>query len=942
MEAGMTPAKAATAFIAGVALIAASDFARPARQAWGADGPALTVTARGSDANAAFGDLRRVGLRVHVLGRARALVVPSGLRFRAVSGVDWVNGVADFHGLKVFQIPEVSAAVLYAGAPDDRVARLKTELGSDDAARRAAAAWEAGWAEDIRVVRLLLDAGCAEKNPHVAFAIRGSLNRLGWPAAVAVAEENAWRCLGDDGAPLVELAGRAGGRTALAILRNALQQEGWRDRQLMLRVISALAATGDPEAATVLEGAAGNGDKEIRCAAIAALGNVGGEKALKRLERFLGHRDADIRREAVGAIGEIGGERARPLLEKAMTDSDKSVRVQATAALGSAGGAMALGYLDKALADASIPLRHAACSALDAIGGERARAPLGKALADGEWPVRRKAAESLGRLGGDPAARILKAAMGDRDTRVRETVFAALAENAGGDACAALSEALDDPDVSIRKLAAGVLWRLGRAEALRFALRAAADKESLVRAAAIASLGRIGGKDADAVIEKALTDTDASVRLETAAALGRRRDGKALEWLDKAMRDLDGDVRLQAVLSLEIACGTGGLGVLEGALGDDQQRVRREAALAAGRIGGERAVAVIDKAIADANKTVRGAAAESAGRIGGEVALGVLEKAAADAEWRVRLCAMQSLGAAYPATERVLATLKRGAADPDARVSLAAAGAMGRMRGNATPVLIEMLTAGNARRLEPAIQGLARCGKAAVPGLLALLRDADAGIRRNALLALKAHPDASDLVLKALQTAMREDGSSVVRSAAAAAIGARGDAGVAILTLGLKDPDLSVQTATLNSLGNMGSDGMRAAPMLLAALPEMPQSLRESALKTLVVIGSEEPLPASLIPDLIRLMEKGDTKIGYKATDQIARMGKPALQAMMALTGNSNAQTAWRAVYALGAMGPEADEAIPLLEKLTRHANPTISRMAKEALAKVGQVHEVK
>ena len=210
----------------------------------------VSVTPRGYDAWEAFDELaRQGGPKVLMLGEWwwRPLVVPVELRFKPVDGRKLVEAVAAEYELKVAWVREGKYAILFAGAADQEVARVKDDLASADAAVRREAAWRGGWLRDVRIVPLLVKAA-KDADAEVARQAVVGLRRM-------------------------RLGCRPGaGRSRMGTLAAELASH----------------------------------DANVRRGAASALGSVGGEKALALIEKALADQDADVRCGAASRAGERG------------------------------------------------------------------------------------------------------------------------------------------------------------------------------------------------------------------------------------------------------------------------------------------------------------------------------------------------------------------------------------------------------------------------------------------------------------------------------------------------------------------------------------------------------------------------------------------------------------------------------------------------------------
>jgi len=438
--------------------------------------PAVSVTPRGHEAWEAFDELaRKGGPKVVMPGGPRALLVPVELRFKPVAGRELIEAVAAARKLKVAWVREGQCAVLYPGASDDEVERVRKDLASADAALRVPAAWRAGWLRDVRVVPLLLKAAKDADAEVVRQALIG-LRREKWEVVLMLDE------------------------TAADLLTAELASQDANERR---EAVSALGSVGKEKALALLEKALADQDNSVRWTAASALGSVGGEKALALLEKALADQDINVRYSTLSALGRVGGEKALALLEKALADQDTRVRGGAASVLGRVGGDRALALLEKAFEDAKV--RSGVVYALGSVGGDKALALIEKALAEQDAHVRCSAASALGRVGGEKALALLEKALADQDDGVRWTAASALGRVGGEKALALLAKALASQDATVRGGASHALGNLGGEKARDLLLKQLAVEKDPRVLMWVSSTLSIAFLD-DPAVEKALKD----------------------------------------------------------------------------------------------------------------------------------------------------------------------------------------------------------------------------------------------------------------------------------------------------------------------------------------------------------------------------------------------------------------------------------------------------
>ena len=275
-----------------------------------------------------------------------------------------------------------------------------------------------------------------------------------------------------------------------------------------------------------------------------------------------------------------------------------------------------------------------------------------------------------------------------------------------------------------------------------------------------------------------------------------------------------------------------------------------------------------------------------------------------------------------------------------------------------------MLGSADASERAMGLSALRRCGQSALPGLLKVLDDPDAAVRRGAVYGLALQPApalAEDGLLKVLG-----DPDPTVRFLAAHTLARLGKTAAPDVARLLANPDERVRVAASLCLSRMGRDAVMALADLLRrdeppvqakaawllgamgheALPAVPALIRALTTKDMrlvhviaetldligpdpalvfrqmTLLGSEEAnqpfsrLGAAAAPTLVKLLARPGTPMGQMALYTLARMGaqaEPALRA--ALATGSDGQ---KAAAALLLTGIDPDLAHTLPEDLRR------------------------
>ncbi len=210
------------------------------------------------------------------------------------------------------------------------------------------------------------------------------------------------------------------------------------------------------------------------------------------------------------------------------------------------------------------------------------------------------------------------------------------------------------------------------------------------------------------------------------------------------------------------------------------------------------------------------------------------------------------------------------------------------------------------------------------------LKHARTEIRR--ILALPASRAAAELA------ALSHNPYVKTRRMAVEAIGRLGEAAAGAvpgLTQRLEDEADEVRRAATNTLAAIGQPA--AGPLVQAATDaSLSPAARRCALLAAVRIGPEEALPEGLAGPLVEMLREAEYEDAQRIAAQLARIGPPAVPALVALLKTQEKPGAWRAAFALGEIGPAAAAARKELESISRQAeDPRFRETAQEAIAKI-------
>ncbi|HTE17624.1 MAG TPA: HEAT repeat domain-containing protein, partial [Armatimonadota bacterium] len=191
---------------------------------------------------------------------------------------------------------------------------------------------------------------------------------------------------------------------------------------------------------------------QVRSRVAEALGQIGDPSALGPLSAALRDKRREVCLRALEALAATGGEAAATCIAESMVEgwADLSVPREALVKI----GPLAVPALRGLLEDTSWEVRGAAVAALGRIGDPQVVPDLAERLqCDPDLGVRWRAAEALGNIRDDGVVPALIEALDDPLPTVRIVVVDALEKLKDPQAVPALNEKLDDPDAEVRSSA---------------------------------------------------------------------------------------------------------------------------------------------------------------------------------------------------------------------------------------------------------------------------------------------------------------------------------------------------------------------------------------------------------------------------------------------------------------------------------------------------------
>jgi len=624
-------------------------------------------------------------------------------------------------------------------------------------------------------------------------------------------------------------------------------------------------------------------DSSVKERAVEILGEIGSRKAAQVLSAGL--RDAALAYVAKAALVSIGKLAVEPLLA-AMKDEQLDVRDRAVEALERI-SEPAVEPLIGVLRDQDSDVRSRAAAALGRIQDIRAVAPLIAGLKDYDEEVRGRAAEALGYIkdvrGVEPLIGVLR----DQDSDVRSRAAAALGRIQDIRAVAPLIAALKDYDEEVRGRAAEALGYIKDVRGVEPLIAALRDDNGQVRALAAEALSDIRHAGAVAPLIKVLDDQDSRVRRAATHALERIGE-PTVEPLVDALKDEHIDVRDASPILAWI--GKPAVEPLIRALEEESPIVRARAALVLGKIGDMQALQQLASTLDDQDKDVRRAGAWALGRIGDAQAFEPLAEALKDEDAGVRLRAVWALG--QIGDRRAVGPLGGALNDEDTSVRLRGVWALAQVRdadAEVATALTRALTGENGV-VKQTIAILVLIGEPAVEPLIGALKDENMHVRRGAAEVLGRIKDAR--AVEPLIHALR-DQFWLGRCKAAEALGNISCArAVKPLLEALRDEHRGVRGTVAEALGKIGD--VRAVDPLLEALEDDDWLVRGRVAEALGKIGDVRALDP-----LLEALKDENRLVRLKASDALGRIGRPAVERLLQLLNEGDANLQEAAAWAL-------------------------------------------
>ena len=256
-------------------------------------------------------------------------------------------------------------------------------------------------------------------------------------------------------------------------------------------------------------------------------------------------------------------------------------------------------------------------------------------------------------------------------------------------------------------------------------------------------------------------------------------------------------------------------------------------------------------------------------------------------------------------------------------------------------------TARSSRILELQHQAVTALGKAgpaakdAIPALLEALKTETADTvlagRIGSALVQIGGPEMVETLVQAFARVPK-----VSRPMLAHALSQTGPAGVSALVKLINDREPPMRTAVVGIMSRPGRNAAEAVPVLIKAVRDKETKIRLEALRALGAFG---PAAKDAIPALTELLKQDQGPNRVIVAETLAKVDPRNPAAISALEETAQGHNLpprqgmllrQDAIRALGRLGPDAQAALPVLEKILASGDPSLRLETAIALARVG------
>ncbi len=461
--------------------------------------------------------------------------------------------------------------------------------------------------------------------------------------------------------------------------------------------------------------------------------------------------------------------------------------------------------------------------------------------------LRLAAAEAVGKLGPE-AIPVLTALLQDENWGVQRRSVEALGK-IGAAAIPALTVVLQDNHRQLQEAAAAALGRIGPVAipALTVLLR---DNEDYVRTAAAAAMGEIGLAAKPAVIEL-FQDENSDVQEAAANALVKIGPA-AIPVLLEVVQDKEptDSIWLQAVRALH-KMGLAAIPALMELIQHEEGKVSLVAGSMLGQSGlqAEATIPTLVELLRNKAWRVQSAAVHALSEMGvaAKAAVPSITALLQNGRPDVRRTAVKALVMIAPDADGLIPAITDLLSSASDQITQeTAVGILGRIGPTAIPTLLELLSNKVGLVRETAVHTLAEMAPedgATILAITELSRDNETSVRSAVAYALGRLGPAAKASLPVLRELCGDDELRVQAAAivAIARLCPEGlDEAISIFTKWLKHEDYHVRWEAAATLGSMGHEAKAAMPVLLKALRDTDEHVRNAAALALSNVYEEE------------------------------------------------------------------------------------------------------
>jgi HEAT repeat protein len=272
--------------------------------------------------------------------------------------------------------------------------------------------------------------------------------------------------------------------------------------------------------------------------------------------------------------------------------------------------------------------------------------------------------------------------------------------------------------------------------------------------------------------------------------------------------------------------------------------------------------------------------------------------------------------------------------DKSAKVRRVAATNLARVGLSEDPAVRE-----KEKEMKPLIEGY----KAAVPLLIAALKDPDNGVRAAAVDSLgRLHEYAADALPALLDVVKDKKNDSIARAEAIHSVGRFGTSAAREAVPTLKDivgdesaPD-NVRRSAASTLGVMKTEAGSAAAALGKALDAKALEVRRAAVSALGEVGEDAK---DALPVLKKVSKTDDDKFvrseAMRVMGGLTREATEVLPFLVAGLSDPVAEVKVAAAQALGNLGKDAEPALATLRLLLKDNEKAVKEAAEDAIGKI-------